>query len=39
MIFASPGGYPASDPFADVREAWAGLDWQPGPWWSFESAR
>jgi para-nitrobenzyl esterase len=39
MIFAASGRYPASDPFADVRDAWAGLDWQPGPWWSFEGAR
>jgi para-nitrobenzyl esterase len=39
MIFAASGRYPASDPFADVREAWAGLDWQPGPWWSFEGVR
>jgi para-nitrobenzyl esterase len=39
MIFATSGRYPASDPFADVREAWAGLDWQPGTWWSFEGVR
>src|SRR5215470_2089273 len=39
MVLAASGRYPASDPFADVREAWAGLDWQPGPWWSFEGAR
>jgi para-nitrobenzyl esterase len=39
MIFATSGRDAVSDPFADVREAWAGLDWQPGPWWSFEGAR
>jgi len=39
MIFATSGHHEISDPFAVVREAWAGLDWQPGPWWSFEGAR
>jgi para-nitrobenzyl esterase len=39
MIFAASGRYPAGDPFADVRDAWAGLDWQPGAWWSFEGER
>jgi para-nitrobenzyl esterase len=34
MIFDSPAPYLADDPFRAVREAWAGLDWQPGPWWS-----
>ena len=34
MIFDSPAPYLADDPFRKVREAWAGLDWQPGPWWS-----
>jgi para-nitrobenzyl esterase len=35
MIFDTPAPYLADDPFAAVREAWAGLDWQPGPWWSY----
>ena len=35
MIFDSPALYLADDPFRKVREAWAGLDWQPGPWWSY----
>ena len=34
MIFAEPEPYIAGDPFRNVREAWSGLDWQPGPWWS-----
>ncbi len=35
MIFDPAGPYLAADPFASVREAWAGLDWQPGSWWSY----
>jgi len=25
----------AADPFADIRRAWDGLDWQPGAWWHY----
>lgn len=35
MIFGSPGPNLADDPFAKLRATWAGLNWQPGPWWSF----
>jgi para-nitrobenzyl esterase len=35
MIFAEPEPHLAEDPFRAVREAWAGLDWQPGPWWGY----
>ena len=35
MIFDPAGPHVAADPFASVREAWAGLDWQPGTWWSY----
>jgi len=35
MIFAEPEPYLAEDPFRTAREAWAGLDWQPGPWWGY----
>jgi para-nitrobenzyl esterase len=35
MIFDPAGPYLAADPFRSVREAWAGLDWQPGTWWSY----
>lgn len=34
MIFDPAGPHVATDPFAATREAWDGLDWQPGPWWS-----
>jgi para-nitrobenzyl esterase len=34
MIFDPAGPHVASDPFASAREAWAGLDWQSGTWWS-----
>jgi para-nitrobenzyl esterase len=33
MIFEPGGPRPARDPFAFPRQAWAGLDWQPGTWW------
>lgn len=33
MIFDPAGPHLAGDPFRAVREAWAGLDWQPGAWW------
>jgi para-nitrobenzyl esterase len=35
MIFDPAGSRVAADPFASVREAWAGLDWQPGSWWAY----
>jgi len=39
LIFTpdAPDGLRAHpDPFAHARETWAGLDWQPGPWWSVD---
>ncbi len=36
MIFDPAGPYLAGDPFRAVREAWAGLDWQPGAWWRYD---
>jgi para-nitrobenzyl esterase len=36
MIFDPAGPRLAADPFASVRRAWDGLDWQPGPWWQHE---
>ena len=33
MIFAAEGARVSGDPFAHARQAWAGLDWQPGTWW------
>jgi para-nitrobenzyl esterase len=36
MIFAPDGPYVAADPFADIRRAWDGLDWQPGAWWRYD---
>jgi para-nitrobenzyl esterase len=33
MIFAPDRPHLVSDPFAYARQAWAGLDWQPGTWW------
>jgi para-nitrobenzyl esterase len=36
MIFGADGPHPADDPFAFAREAWAGLDWRPGPWWQVD---
>jgi para-nitrobenzyl esterase len=35
MIFDPAGPHLADDPFASVNQAWAGLDWQPGTWWSY----
>jgi para-nitrobenzyl esterase len=34
MIFGPDGPCLADDPFGHAREAWAGLDWQPGTWWT-----
>jgi para-nitrobenzyl esterase len=36
MIFTTPAPRLADDPFRTVREAWAGLDWQPGAWWRYD---
>jgi para-nitrobenzyl esterase len=36
MIFAADGPQLAGDPFARARAMWAGLDWQPGPWWAVD---
>jgi para-nitrobenzyl esterase len=36
MIFGADGPRLARDPFARAREAWAGLDWQPGTWWPVQ---
>jgi para-nitrobenzyl esterase len=36
MIFAADGPRLAQDPFAHARKAWAGLNWQPGPWWQVD---
>jgi len=36
MIFGGDAPRLASDPFAFARETWAGLDWQPGPWWQVD---
>jgi para-nitrobenzyl esterase len=36
MIFGPAVPHLAADPFASVRDAWHGLDWQPGPWWRTE---
>jgi para-nitrobenzyl esterase len=35
MIFDPDGSRVVADPFGSVREAWAGLDWQPGTWWAY----
>ncbi len=35
MIFAEPDPCQAEDPFRTTREAWAGLEWQPGSWWAY----
>jgi para-nitrobenzyl esterase len=36
MIFGTrPGPNLEDDPFAVRRELWAGLNWQPGSWWSY----
>jgi len=34
MVFAPDGPQAQPDPFAHARQTWAGLDWQPGTWWS-----
>ena len=36
MTFTAEGPRLASDPFARARQAWAGLDWQPGTWWAVD---
>jgi para-nitrobenzyl esterase len=36
MTFTAEGPRLASDPFARPRQAWAGLDWQPGTWWAVD---
>jgi para-nitrobenzyl esterase len=36
MIFAADGPRLFQDPFAPAREAWAGLNWQPGTWWQVD---
>jgi para-nitrobenzyl esterase len=36
MTFGAGGPRLAADPFAFPREAWAGLDWQPGTWWQVD---
>ncbi len=33
MIFSGETPHLADDPFAFPRATWAGLNWQPGPWW------
>ena len=36
MIFDPAGPRVTADPFASVRQAWDGLDWQPGAWWHHD---
>jgi para-nitrobenzyl esterase len=36
MIFGADAPRLAEDPFAFAREEWAGLNWQPGPWWQVD---
>jgi para-nitrobenzyl esterase len=36
MIFGGEAPHLVDDPFAFQRETWAGLDWQPGPWWQVD---
>ncbi len=36
MIFGGDAPHLANDPFAFARQTWAGLDWQPGPWWQVD---
>jgi para-nitrobenzyl esterase len=36
MIFDPAGPHVVADPFANVRRAWDGLDWQPGAWWRYD---
>jgi para-nitrobenzyl esterase len=36
MIFAADAPRLTEDPFAFAREEWAGLNWQPGPWWQVD---
>jgi para-nitrobenzyl esterase len=36
MIFGPDGPELAESPFTHARATWAGLNWQPGPWWSVD---
>ena len=36
MIFDPADPHVTADPFASVRQAWDGLDWQPGAWWHHD---
>jgi para-nitrobenzyl esterase len=36
MIFGADAPRLAGDPFAFARQAWAGLNWQPGTWWQVD---
>jgi len=36
MIFGTDESQVSSDPFAHARGTWAGLDWQPGTWWTVD---
>jgi para-nitrobenzyl esterase len=36
MIVGPAGPHLAADPFASVRAAWDGADWQPGAWWRYD---
>ena len=36
MIFDPAGPRQAADPFGAIRQAWDGLDWQPGTWWRHD---
>jgi para-nitrobenzyl esterase len=38
MIFTPDAPHLAADPFAHARDTWAGRDWQPGAWWTFDGA-
>ena len=35
IVAATPGQTLEDDPFAEPRELWAGLNWQPGSWWRY----
>jgi para-nitrobenzyl esterase len=36
MVFGGDAPHLIDDPFGFQRETWAGLDWQPGPWWQVD---
>jgi para-nitrobenzyl esterase len=36
MIFGADAARVSGDPFAHARSTWAGLDWQPGTWWTVD---